>query len=620
MVDRGGRLAAYYPGDHVGIAGPNSCFLGSVASSSPAASRLWEMLRGQPDPAGVAQIIWTSGPGDFAAVLEGDRETVVILAGQARVEMDTAGRTAELTCPDGAEQAVYRLTAAPERTSLRIDDADLAALSPLPLAGGVVSAGALVVTSGPAGATGAPSVPAEVDADRERPAPLGPDSRSDGPEPGPADAELPAPAAPAGRSDGPAPGPSDTELPAPAVPDSRAGSDDPTSEPPEAAGLPPRTVALLARVTSAEETLVATDEIHDRVASLAAEELPVAVAPSSGESPDGQPAPSSGDPQTRGGAPAALHAVPDESDDDDDDGGYDHLFGLTVNRTVEEAAIRTAELPLDSLIGPSALAPPIESVPASPPSKGQSPQSDLPLTPTSVPPPPPLILLPTPPSPSQPAAPITAPRAGMIDSVPWSSSAAPPGPVTSGVSASAVTAPDHDFTVARRAHSSLVEQLGASGADGPSGPAVHAVQCMSGHLNPAHQTSCRVCGAAVPEQPPVTVPRPVLGVLKMSSGDEIVLDRSVLLGRSPSVGHLIDGQRPHIVKLPSTANDISRNHAEVRVDGWHVLVADLNSTNGTVVTRPGQPPERLRPNDAVTIEPGTVVSIADEITFIFVAT
>ena len=229
--------------------------------------------------------------------------------------------------------------------------------------------------------------------------------------------------------------------------------------------------------------------------------------------------------------------------------------------------------------------------------------------------PPPLILLPTPPAPSQPAAPITAPRAGMIDSVPWAQSAP-----SAGVAVDEIGAPDHDFTVQRNAASSLVQHSAAPSADSLSGPAVHAVQCMSGHLNPAHQTSCRVCGAAVPEQSPVTVPRPVLGVLKMSSGDEIVLDRSVLLGRSPSVGHLIDGQRPHIVKLPSVANDISRNHAEVRVDGWHVLVADLNSTNGTVVTRAGQPPERLRPNDAVTIEPGTVVSIADEITFTFVAT
>lgn len=118
----------------------------------------------------------------------------------------------------------------------------------------------------------------------------------------------------------------------------------------------------------------------------------------------------------------------------------------------------------------------------------------------------------------------------------------------------------------------------------------------------------------------MTVPRPVLGVLRLSSGDDIVLDRAVLLGRSPSLDRLVDGERPHVVKLPSPGQDISRNHVEVRIDGWHVLVTDLNSTNGTIVTRPGVAPERLRPNDAAMIEPGTVVSIADEVSFTFVAT
>ena len=132
--------------------------------------------------------------------------------------------------------------------------------------------------------------------------------------------------------------------------------------------------------------------------------------------------------------------------------------------------------------------------------------------------------------------------------------------------------------------------------------------------------ACRICTAAITEQNPVTVPRPVLGVLRMSSGDDIVLDRAVLMGRSPSVDRLIDGERPNVVKLDSPGQDISRNHVEIRIDGWHVLVTDLNSTNGTVVTRPGVAPERLRPNDATMVEPGTVVTVADEITFTFVAT
>ena len=41
--------------------------------------------------------------------------------------------------------------------------------------------------------------------------------------------------------------------------------------------------------------------------------------------------------------------------------------------------------------------------------------------------------------------------------------------------------------------------------------------------------------------------------------------------------------RPHLVRLASAENDISRNHAEVILEGWHVLVRDLGSTNGTLL-------------------------------------
>ena len=72
--------------------------------------------------------------------------------------------------------------------------------------------------------------------------------------------------------------------------------------------------------------------------------------------------------------------------------------------------------------------------------------------------------------------------------------------------------------------------------------------------------------------------------------------------------------RPHLVQLASPGNDISRSHVRVSLENWFVQVTDLGSTNGTVVTLPGQPPVRLRPHDPFTILPGTSVSIADEIT------
>jgi pSer/pThr/pTyr-binding forkhead associated (FHA) protein len=71
------------------------------------------------------------------------------------------------------------------------------------------------------------------------------------------------------------------------------------------------------------------------------------------------------------------------------------------------------------------------------------------------------------------------------------------------------------------------------------------------------------------------------------------------------------------VRVPSPENDISRNHVEVVLEGWHVLVRDLGSTNGTTIALPGQVAVRLRPGDQQVIEPGTVITMADEVSVTF---
>jgi pSer/pThr/pTyr-binding forkhead associated (FHA) protein len=109
-------------------------------------------------------------------------------------------------------------------------------------------------------------------------------------------------------------------------------------------------------------------------------------------------------------------------------------------------------------------------------------------------------------------------------------------------------------------------------------------------------------------------------VLRLSTGDRVSLDRGVLLGRSPRVAEDLSPQeRPHQVRLPSPENDISRNHVEVVLDGWQVLVRDLGSTNGTLVTLPGMQPVQLSPHDLHVIEPGTVVTLSPEVFFVFEA-
>ncbi|MBM6403515.1 FHA domain-containing protein [Phycicoccus sp. CSK15P-2] len=149
-------------------------------------------------------------------------------------------------------------------------------------------------------------------------------------------------------------------------------------------------------------------------------------------------------------------------------------------------------------------------------------------------------------------------------------------------------------------------------------PVVLAVLCPAGHHSPPHAGRCRTCQREIPPQQPAPIPRPSLGVLRISTGGVVPLDRGVLLGRSPRVNEeLPPNQRPHLIRVGGADRDISRNHAEVAIEGWHVLVRDLGSTNGTTIALPGEDPVRLRPTEDHGIEPGTVITLADEVSLTY---
>jgi hypothetical protein len=149
---------------------------------------------------------------------------------------------------------------------------------------------------------------------------------------------------------------------------------------------------------------------------------------------------------------------------------------------------------------------------------------------------------------------------------------------------------------------------------------VVAARCPTGHLSPAHADGCRVCHQPLPPQQPLEVPRPQLGVLRLSNGDVVALDRGAILGRNPRLPPGYSGEQPNLVRLSDPGKDISSQHVEVILDYWHVLVSDLGSTNGTEVILPGRPPIQLRANDPMTIGPGTRVVLAGALDFVFEVT
>ena len=235
---------------------------------------------------------------------------------------------------------------------------------------------------------------------------------------------------------------------------------------------------------------------------------------------------------------------------------------------------------------------------------------------------------------AQPSEPAPAAGGLLIESFPWGfSGAAGVSPSSPAEPAAAWLAPvppkptqppapawpgefDQEAAEMTVDRSRLIEHA----AQSVSSVLVVAARCPAGHLSPAYAGTCRVCHQPLPPQQPTEVPRPQLGILRLSNGDTVALDRGVILGRNPRLPSGYSGEQPNLVRLTDPGKDVSSQHLEVSLDYWHVLVTDLGSTNGTEVILPGRPPMKLRPNDPMTIEPGTRVVLAGVFDFVFEVT
>jgi hypothetical protein len=134
-------------------------------------------------------------------------------------------------------------------------------------------------------------------------------------------------------------------------------------------------------------------------------------------------------------------------------------------------------------------------------------------------------------------------------------------------------------------------------------------------------------GAPIPDfaRPPVpgqeiapdVISRPVASLV-FSTGDVVLVDRTVLVGRAPEARRFASHDQPHVVSVPSPQQEISSTHLEIRpgagADHGSAIATDLGSTNGTVLAQPGLEPEELKPGIAVSLVPGAVLDLGDGVT------
>ena len=327
--------------------------------------------------------------------------------------------------------------------------------------------------------------------------------------------------------------------------------------------------------------------------------------------------------------------APGEQGSEDRVSPYEYLYDdVTRAGTVEDAAVRHVRN--SDVIDDD----PVPVPPPHGPFTGNAQEAEQEPTP-ALSPSLPISSVPLPVTPAQPEPPIDVPPGGFfIDSVPGLSSDAHSTP-TATPSATyrrfmeATADGDHDGMTmlpqrarelrdyARHVNSepdessqSASAQASPAAHSSPAavGPQVLAVLCEKGHPNATHASSCRICSSPLGSTA-VTVPRPSLGRIVLSTGEEVALDQDIIIGRRPRSSAGAGRQPARLVIVPSPRKQISRSHCELRIDDWDVRLHDLGSNNGTYLTRPGQAPVRLDENVPTVLKPGDVVELGEEISF-----
>ncbi|ANF30583.1 hypothetical protein A0130_01855 [Leifsonia xyli] len=204
---------------------------------------------------------------------------------------------------------------------------------------------------------------------------------------------------------------------------------------------------------------------------------------------------------------------------------------------------------------------------------------------------------------------------------------APVAPEPAAASSEAPAGPAAEETIIRdRGRSSSLFDHGAEPVADPEEmpPAAHpAANELPGAVDidepvPSRDTPVLAAGPltqpaadAFPATEPVVLPPPPAAfAARLPSGDTLALDAPLLVGRRPTSQRVESGLAPRLVTVASPTQEVSSTHARIEQAGDAVVVTDLRSTNGTVVTGPAGS-RRLRPGESVVVLAGAMVEIGD---------
>jgi len=114
--------------------------------------------------------------------------------------------------------------------------------------------------------------------------------------------------------------------------------------------------------------------------------------------------------------------------------------------------------------------------------------------------------------------------------------------------------------------------------------------------------------ASLPAESAAAVTNPF--TLVFSSGERAQVVGRGLIGRMPVSP--ANETWDHLIVVNDPTKTVSKTHLQVEALAEGLLVTDLDSANGTVVSMPGIAAERLAPHERVILLPGATVGIGDQ--------
>ena len=91
------------------------------------------------------------------------------------------------------------------------------------------------------------------------------------------------------------------------------------------------------------------------------------------------------------------------------------------------------------------------------------------------------------------------------------------------------------------------------------------------------------------------------------------LSHPLVIGRHPVPPRISTGPPPRLHTVLSRSGLVSGSHVEIRQEGSAIVVTDLHSTNGTVVTIPGTSGRLLRSGESLVVVPGSIIELAGDV-------